>query len=193
MILANINSKFILEDIMEKNLEKIFILESKEKYNEAFISYKSLLNLNPTNFKIWKYYFFFLWSMIEDVNGNFTIIKNENLNIELNKELKLGMEKFKNLAEFNFITGYTISIFPYEFGDYDELEELGQELLCRACELDSENPFYKMVFLGSIENRTKIQQNEYETLKPRVEKLILEQNSENGLLNKYYRQIFVRK
>ena len=54
---------------MNQNLENIFKLESEEKYNEAYFQYKSLLNSNPINFEIWKYYYFFLWSMIEDVNG----------------------------------------------------------------------------------------------------------------------------
>lgn len=178
---------------MKENLEKIFILESEEKYDEAFLLYKSLLKLNPSSFEIWKYYFFFLWSMIEDVNGNFTIIKNENLNTELNKELQFGIENFEDLADFNFITGYAILIFPYEFGDYDELEKLGQKLLNKACELDPKNHLYKMVLLGSIEKPTELQRNEYEVLKPQVAELILEQNSEKGLLNEYYRQVFVRK
>jgi len=177
---------------MKQKLEKIFILESEEKYNEAFSSYKSLLKLNRLNFEIWKHYFFFLWSMIEDV-GNFTIIEDNKLKVELNKELQFGLRNFKNIAEFNFITGYTIHIFPYEFGDYEEFEELGRKLLIKAFELDNQNHLYEMVLLGSIEKPTELQKSKYENLKPKVRKLILKQNKGKGLLNEYYYDVFIRK
>ncbi len=178
---------------MNQNLENIFKLESEEKYNEAYFQYKSLLNSNPINFEICKYYYFFLWSMIEDVNGFFTIYNNEDLSKELNKELKFGLKNFENIPEFNFIAGYTITIFPYEFGDYIELEKYGKQLLFKASKLEPNNVLFKMVFFGSLENTNDEQKKEYNNLKSKVSKEILENYFGNGLLNKYYNQVFIRK
>ncbi|MEJ5092779.1 hypothetical protein GEO21_22315 [Sphingobacterium faecium] len=108
---------------MKRTLNEIFILESDQKFDEAFSLYKILLKSEPLNFEYWKHYFFFLWSMLEDGIGIFSVLKNEELHKELQKELQYGLDNFKNIAEFNLIAGYTISIFPYEFGDYDELKK----------------------------------------------------------------------
>lgn len=53
-------------------------------------------------------------------------------------ELNNGLNKHSELAEFNFITGYTVSIFPYEFGDYEELNIKGSEMLKKATKLKPE-------------------------------------------------------
>lgn len=51
---------------MKRTLNEIFILESDQKFDEAFSLYKTLLKSEPLNFEYWKHYFFFLWSMLED-------------------------------------------------------------------------------------------------------------------------------
>ena len=178
---------------MNQNFENIFKLESEEKYNEAYFQYKSELKSSSLNFEIWKYYYFFLWSMLEDVNGNFTIFKNEDLRNELKKELEFGLRNFDNITEFNFIAGYTISIFPYEFGDYDQLEKFGKKLLSKASKLEPNNLLFKMVFLGCLENANVEQKKEYNNLKSKVKKEILEKHVGNGLLNEYYNQVFIRE
>ena len=178
---------------MNYNLENIFKLESEEKYNEAYYQYKSLLKTSPLNFDIWKYYYFFLWSMIEDVSGVFTIFKGEDLRNELKNELDYGLKNFEKIAEFNFLAGYTTSIFPYEYGDYEEMENFGKQLLSKASELESNNVLFKMVFLGSLENPNVKQKNEYNNLKSKVKKEILEKHYGNGLLNEYFNQVFIRK
>jgi len=178
---------------MNQNLENIFKLESEEKYNEAYSQYKDLLNSDSIDFEFWKYYYFFLWSMIEDTDGFFTIFNNEVLRSELKKELEFGLKNFENVSEFNFIAGYTITIFPYEFGNYEELEKFGKQLLSKASKLEPNNALFKMVFLGSFENPNNKQKEEYNGLKLRVKKEILEKHGGNGLLNEYYNQVFVRK
>jgi hypothetical protein len=174
---------------MNETLKDIFELESNEKYNEAYSLYHKLFSENETDFEMWKYYFFFLWSMIEDVNGQFT--KVADLRTELETELKNGLKKYSDLAEFNFIAGYAISIFPYEFGDYEKLEKEGNEMLKKASEMEPNNPIYKMVYLGSKDLNNK-EQSLYE--KACVEsKLILKaKHSGKGLLNEYFNQVFNR-
>ena len=56
---------------MNQNLEQIFELETAKKYNEAYSKHQKLISENNAEFETWKYYFFFLWSMLEDFNGQF--------------------------------------------------------------------------------------------------------------------------
>lgn len=174
---------------MNENLQKIFELENAEKYNEAYYLYQKQTSENNTDFEIWKYYFFFLWCMIEDVTGIFTVEIDLRKTLEI--ELKYGLNKFSESAEFNIIVGYAICIFPYEFGDYEELEEKGNEMLKKASEMEPTNPIYKMIYLGS-----KSMNNEEQSLYKKAcesSKLILKNKyNGKGLLNKYFTQVFNR-
>lgn len=176
---------------MEKELEKIFELETEYNYDEAFLKYKQLLNSNHIDFDLWKYYYFFLWSMLEDLDNDFTILEKSNLKKELNIELEFGRKNFVNIAEFNFIAGYTISIFPYEFGDYAEFQNLGKNFLKAANKMDTQNSLYRMVVLGNSENLSNNERNEYEELRLKVSKQISEDHSGKGILNEYYRSVFI--
>jgi hypothetical protein len=175
---------------MNQNLKQIFELESAEKYNEAYSGYRKLISENNTDFETWKYYFFFLWSMIEDVNGHFE--KDIDLRTELESELKSGLKKYSKLAEFNFIAGYAISIFPYEFGDYENLEIKGKEMLKKAFELEQSNPIYKMVYFGS-KSLNEEQQSLYKKACAESKLILKTKHSGKGLLNEYYNQVFNRE
>jgi len=174
---------------MNINLENIFDLESAEKYNDAYFQYQKLISKNNTDFEIWKYYFFFLWSMLEDVNGRFT--EDINLRTELESELKNGLNKYSELADFNFIAGYTISIFPYEFGEYEEFEIKGKEMLKKAFEMEPSNPIYKMVYLGSNVLNDK-KQSLYEMACTESILILKTKHNGKGLLNEYFNQVFNR-
>ncbi|GGG60739.1 hypothetical protein GCM10010976_34320 [Bizionia arctica] len=79
---------------MNQNLKQIFELETAEKYNEAYSEYQKLISENNAEFETWKHYFFFLWSMIEDVNGLF------KKDIDLRSELEIkGQEMLKKAFE----------------------------------------------------------------------------------------------
>jgi hypothetical protein len=174
---------------MNKNLEQIFELESTEKYNEAYSLYQKLISENNLDFQTWKYYFFFLWTMIEDVNGLFT--KDIDLRTELESELKNGINKYSDLAEFNFIAGYTICIFPYEFGDYKELETKGFKMLKKASEMEPSNPIYKMAYLGSKVLNEK-EQSLYEKACEETKPILETEYCGKGFLNEYFSQVFNR-
>lgn len=175
---------------MNQNLKQIFELESAENYNEAYSGYRKLISENSTDFETWKYYFFFLWSMIEEVSGHFK--KDIDLRTELETELKYGLSKYSELAEFNFIAGYAISIFPYEFGDYEELEIKGKEMLKKAFELEQSNPIYEMVYLGS-KSLNKKEQSLYKKACAKSKLILKTKHSGKGLLNEYYNQVFNRE
>ena len=174
---------------MKKKFSKIFELETAGKYNKAYFEYQKLISENNSDFETWKFYFFFLWSMLEDVNGQFT--ENIDLRTELEAELKSGLKNYSDLAEFNFIAGYAVSIFPYEFGDYEELDKKGRKMLRIASELEPNNPIYKMVYLGTQE-QTKKNQTEYQNACQDSELKVQETYNGNGLLNEYFKDVLIR-
>lgn len=174
---------------MNQNLKQIFELESAEKYNEAYSLYQKLISENNADFETWKYYFFFLWTMIEDVTGIFT--KDIDLRKKLESELTIGFNKYSELAEFNFIAGYTVSIFPWEFGDYEELDTKGTEMLKKAHEMEPTNPIYQMVYLGSQSLNEKGQES-YKVACAESKKIIKSDYSGKGLFNEYFNQVFNR-
>ena len=174
---------------MNQNLEQIFELESAEKYNEAYSLYQKLISVNNADFETWKNYFFFLWSMLEDVNGVFR--KDIDLRTELESELKSGLNKYSELAEFNFIVGYAVSIFPYEFGDYEELDTKGKEMLKKAYEMEPNNPIYGMAYLGS-QSLTEKGQRLYEKACEESKPILITNYGGKGFVNEYFSQVFNR-
>ena len=173
---------------MKEKLNKIFNLESEEKYKDAYIAYQKLILENPEDFKTWKFYYFFLWSMLEVSNKQFT--RKIDLNKELENQLNIGLRKFSNLSEFNFIAGYTISIFPYQFGEYEDLEKKSIEMLKIATELEPENLIYKMAFLGS--QTIDLNDKEYTKIGKKAQRSIKSKYQGKGLLDKYFSQVLKR-
>ena len=104
----------IAENHMNKELVKIIELENNRKFELAYQAYVELYSRNKNDFEVWKYFFFFLWIIIEEMPNEFSEnIEREN---KLKEMFKEGFAKFSKNPEFNFITGYAMSIFPYEFG-----------------------------------------------------------------------------
>ncbi len=174
---------------MKECLEKIYDLESSENFNEAFHNYQTILKTYPRNFEIWKHYYFFLWSMIEDVEGKFTELKNEKLNSELTSQLNFGENNFDNNPEFNFLAGWTLFIFPDQIGsNYEESLRKSSEFLNKALEMEPQNPLFKMIC-----SKNKIPDNELQFLKNKTVLKIQNENTGKGLLNEYFREAFARK
>ncbi len=100
-----------------------------------------------------------------------------------------GNSKFSNNPEFNFIVGYTMSIFPYEFGDFDEYEKKAKELLEKAKNLDPNNPIYKMVCLSSsIDDNSE----EYLIAVAESAQIVKEKYNGIGLYDDYFKQVLYR-
>lgn len=100
-----------------------------------------------------------------------------------------GKKTFADNADFNFIAGYTVSIFPYEYGDYEDFEKEGRQMLLKATKLDPDNSIFRMVYLGSLPDGDKqlYRQAEIEAA-PKV----LETFDGKGALNKYFKEILYR-
>jgi hypothetical protein len=172
---------------MQKELIKIIELENSNDFELAFKEYHNLYNQDKSDFEVWKYYYFFLWIIIENMPNDFIEkIKREE---RLKEMFSDGNSKFTNNPEFNFIVGYTMSIFPYEFGDFDEYEKKAEELLEKARNLDPINPIYKMVYLSSsIDDNSE----EYLLASAEAAQIVKEKYNGIGLYNDYFIQVLYR-
>lgn len=172
---------------MTQSLQNIFQLEDSEQFDEAFQVYSEIYSKNNNEYEVWKHFYFFLWTAIEDAPSSF------NDKIDLRQSLKImlgeGREKFAEIADFNFIAGYTVSIFPYEYGDYNDLEKEAKQMLLKATSLEPENIIYKMVYLGSV---SKFDDQMYRQAAVEAAPKVLETFSGNGGLNKYFREVLYR-
>ena len=169
---------------MKESLQNIFELEDAEKFEEVYKIYYDLYLEDKLDYEIWKHFYFFLWTAIEDAPSEFN--EKINHNEMMQKMFEDGKKYFYDLADFNFIAGYTVSIFPYEYGNYDDLEIEANKMLKKATEIEPENLIYKLVYYRSLENVDKV---EYRKLETESAPKILETFSGKGTLNKYFRQV----
>jgi hypothetical protein len=172
---------------MTQSLQDIFHLEDSGQFEKAFQTYSEIYSKNKNEYEIWKHFYFFLWTAIEDAPSSF------NDKIDLRHLLKVmlneGKQTFCEKADFNFIAGYTVSIFPYEYGEYEDLEKEAQQMLLKATKLEPKNTIYKMVYLG---NSSKPDDQMYIQSTNEAAPKVLETFSGNGALNKYFREVLYR-
>ena len=167
-------------------LTEIIKLEDKKKFELAYEFYLKLYSEKGTDFEIWKHYYFFVWIIIENLHNDFSEkIEREK---KLQNLFEDGKNIFSEIAEFNFIVGYTMSIFPYEFGEYEVYEKLSAELMQKATNIESENLIYRMALSGSTENGA----SKNTDLKIEVSKIVNEKYKGIGLLNEYFIQVLNR-
>ena len=171
---------------MNTALSKIIKLEDKKEFDSAFKAYENLYSKSSTDFEVWKHFYFFLWIVIENMPNEF--IEKIDREKRLQKMFVEGEINFSNNAEFNFIVGYTMSIFPYEFGEYETYEKLSKDLILKAIDIDSENPIFRMAYIGDLQDKS----SDYEELKVLSAQLVLEKYSGVGLLNEYFGQVLNR-
>jgi hypothetical protein len=172
---------------MKQKLHDIFQLEDTKQFEKAFEAYADLYSKNKTEFEIWKHFYFFLWTAIEDASSSFH--NRINLRHLLQMMLDEGKKEFSFSADFNFIAGYTVSIFPYEYGDYDDLEKEGNQMLKKAAKLEPNNLIYKVAYLGFQSN---VDPKLYRRSEIEAAPMVLETFKGQGFLNKYFGQVLFR-
>ena len=172
---------------MKSSFSNIFELEEAKEFYKVFEIYSDLYSKSKSDYEVWKHFYFFLWTAIEDASNEF--IEKINLSKLMQNMFDEGKRNFSELADFNFIAGYTVSIFPYEYGDYDDLEIEANQMLKKATEIEPENLIYKLVFLGSLET---VDNEEYKKVKTEAAPKVLEVFNGKGTLNKYFRQVLYR-
>lgn len=167
-------------------LNDIWKIEDSNDFDKAFDLYLKLYESDKTNFEIWKHFYFFLWISIEEASEKFQ--NKIKLRDRLKELYEVGKTYFYTLTEYKFITGYTVSLFPYEFGDYEDLEKEGNDLLFQASQIEPENKIYRMVYLGSIVSEKEV----YRKSEIEASPIVLEKYKGAGFLNRYFREVLNR-
>ncbi|MBC8085541.1 MAG: hypothetical protein H7Z21_20270, partial [Hymenobacter sp.] len=166
---------------MKESLQDLFFLEDNGQFELAFVAYNSRYSCNKNDCEICKHFYFFLWTAIENAPDSFQ--ESINLRHLLQVLLAEGKQNFSDVADFNFIAGYTVSIFPHEYGDYEDLESQAKAMLLTASQLEPANLIYKLVYLGSIPDSNP---QVYRQARIDAAPEILEKFGGNGVLNKYF-------
>ncbi len=174
---------------MDSRTRQVLELEELEKFEDAFHAYE-LLDYQNT-FEHWKPFYFFLWYMnVEDVPlGTTKLIEKYNLDEKLKKVTNIGFRQFSANSQFKFVAGYTISLFPYYYGDYEEWENKGNELLKAAYEQEPDNIIFELAFNGSSFGSNE----QYNKTKPKASEAIRVEFSGKGLLNSYFGEVLGTK
>lgn len=167
-------------------LEEIFELENAGLFYEALKKYSNLYDKNNEDYFVWKHFYFFLWISLEEAPKGFC--EENNVRFNMQTLLKEGEEYFSEIADFNFITGYTISVFPYEFGGYDDMKQKSINFLQTAIELEPNNILYTIALYG---NKTNISSQIKKNLKI-ILPSITNKFAGKGFLNRYFYDFLIR-
>ena len=173
---------------MTQSLQEIFKLEDAKQFDKVFKEYNDLYSEDKSVYEVWKHFYFFLWTAIEDAPSSFH--KKINLRQLLKEMFIKGKQFFADKADFNFIAGYTVTIFPYEYGDYNSLEKEGREMLFKAKKLEPHNIIYELLYQGSLMTTSN---EKYRQLRIKAGPKIMETFSDNSTLSKYFKQVLIEK
>lgn len=172
-----------------QTLEHIIELEESENYISAFEEYRKEFSVNQ-DFELWKSYYFFLWYIVveDSALGIEKFVIENKIESELKEVSLFGLKTFKNNPEALFVLGYTISLFPYYFGEYEKSEDEAEQMLEKAYNIKPNDIIYKLAYLGSkAEN-----QEEYRQVCVEAAPEVIERFNGKGLLNSYFKQVLFR-
>ena len=143
--------------MIAEELEIIKALEDQNEFKAALDRYETLYADHPLNFNLWQHYFFLTW-YLRVHEGEVTSSEFNTQNGVLRKMLslaKVSNPDFEKMADYHFIIGYAQRMFPYHFGDYLLIEEIGKRHMNTCLEIDSENLIYQKFDAGfSNENES---------------------------------------
>lgn len=175
---------------MNNILDTLHLLEDENDVETAFLIYKKEFHSDKINFQLWRSFYFFLWyCLVEEGCLN---CEKFNLEYSLRQEydtiLNYGHKAYSDIPEFNFIVGYTISVYPYIFPNILESKSTAIHLIKKAWNLERSNLIYEMVRTGDSLPGSK----EYQKLRIKASPLVLTQYKGKGYLNTYFRSVLLR-
>jgi tetratricopeptide (TPR) repeat protein len=168
------------------SLKEILEFEDKGEFIKALDAYEHLYSTDPLNYNVWKHYFFLLWEVVEEVAES--VLLEYDVRSKMRRMITEGYKKFESVADFNFIAGYAVAMFPYEFGKYQEQLQTAKQLLNKAYRLEPANKIYQYMCNSFSEEQNERDLN---TLKQEALHEIRETFSGIGILNKYFRQVLL--
>lgn len=171
-------------------LDQILQLEGNKEYIPALYAYRKAYADNPEDYFLWRHYYFMLWYLLaEDFPlGLQDFVTQEKIDAELKRVGLAGIEQYKDSPDALFVLGYTTSIFPYYFGDYNEWENRAKQFLKSAHLIKHTDNIFKLAYLGSISGF----KSEYDKVCRLAAPEVKLRFSGNGLLNSYFRNALYR-
>jgi hypothetical protein len=168
-------------------------LEKQEKWNEAknfmFLQWKK----DPQDHKKFIRLGFLCWYVVVEWGCiDTTDLKHEEYENMLKELTKIGFEKFSNNPDFLWTFGYMISLFPYYFGEYEEWEDKGKQMLKSSYCFRPNDLIIKLVFLGSLDIKSKEENKEYEETCRKVFPILSSTFRGDGELQRYFREVLNR-
>lgn len=131
--------------------EKVDTLECQEKWNEAKDYMYEEWKKDSLSLKKYLRLSFLCWYIVVESGclNDPSINSEEYENILL--EIKdFGFNHFGRDSEFLWIYGYMVSLFPYYFGEYEEWEEKGQQMIYEAHQLRPQDSIIKLVYIRGL-------------------------------------------
>lgn len=180
----------MMEEKDMDNLYKAHAFEEENDVESAYLTYKKAFDQAVPDFQLWRSFYFFLWyCLVEDTCLNCEqIVEEYNFIREFEVILNYGHATYSDIPEFNFIVGYTISVYPYLFTNISQSQATGSKLLKRAWNLERSNLIYDMVRLEDSLPGSK----EYSKACINASTLVLNQYNGTGYLNAYFRSVLFR-
>ncbi|RZJ69691.1 hypothetical protein [Flavobacterium sp.] len=172
-------------------MNAILKLEADRNYIPALEEYRKAYAENPSDYRLWRHYYFFLWYLtVEDYPlGLQDFVADQKIADELKVLGDEGIKRHRGNPDALFVLGYTIGIFPYLFGDYTEWENTAKQFLESAHVLSPEDKIYKLAYLGSIPSGAE---TEYLQACKTAAPEVISRFEGNDLFNSYFREVLYR-
>lgn len=184
-----------MAEIIEWSWDEVDEMEAKNYFKAAIFHMREVWLNEPGNLKVFLRLSFLSWHVVVE----WPTFDESDLEEEDHTEcvmllrslLNYGQNHFQESADFQWLFGYMMYLFPFYFGsDFDQMEGTAKEMLKKAYILRPEDAILKMTY---FENRDNYKKNhEYHYLCNEVTSTLSERFPGNGVLEKYFREVLTR-
>ena len=129
--------------------------ENKKEWMNAFEILKQLVNEHPNESKYLCKLAFLCWYHTSESDGDLESLNEDLLDSTLMECFIKGREKFSEDVNYLVVFGQMMSLTPYLFEDenldYFDIRKIASDYIEKACILEPDNIFIKLLFLDTRE------------------------------------------
>lgn len=176
--------------------EEVDEMEAKNNFKAAISHMREVWLNEPGNKKVFLRISFLAWHVVVEWPTFDESDMEEKDHTEcvmlLRSLLIYGQDHFQENADFQWLFGYMMYLFPFYFGtDFDRMESTSREMLEKAYLLRPQDPIIKMTYFENRDNYTK--DHDYYDLYQEVSSILSERFPGNGKLEEYFKEVLIRK